>query len=469
VSVLACRRACGRPPRDHAVFVRTTSDLAVAVGHSVDPAAWRGLFDTVMARVAGRFARVEPRRTARAFVLGLLSGIERKNCWWLAEHAGRSGPQTMQRLLREAVWDADALRDDVRDLVVEHLGHPDGVLIPDETGFCKKGTHSVAVQRQYTGTAGRIENAQVAVFLGYASTAGRALIDRRIYLPACWSEDCDRRAAAGVPTEVEFATKPRLAFNMIADAIAADVPAGWVAADEVYGNDAVFRAGVQALGLGYVLAVACDHRVTVNHGRSRMRADHLAAGLPDTAWQQLSAGVGAKGPRWYAWAWIQIDATGSNQTLLIRRNTTTGELAFYRCYSPAPVTLSTLVRVAGIRWSVEESFQAAKGQVGLDHYQVRGWTPWHRFVTLAMLALALLTALATRAAPAANPDPHRHAHDNGPIAHTTGEIRRLFNALLNTPPAQLIDQLRWSSWRRNHQGRARQAHYRRRLTAASSP
>ena len=436
------------------------------MGHSVTPAQWHGLFDGVMTRIAGRFARAEPRHTARQFVLGLLSGIERKNCWWLAEHAGHGGPQAMQRLLREAVWDADALRDDVRDLVVEHLGHPDGVLIADETGFLKKGEHSVAVQRQYTGTAGRIENAQVAVFLGYASPAGRALIDRRIYLPASWSEDPERCAAAGVAEGVAFATKPRLALDMVTAAVQAQVPARWATGDEVYGNDPAFRAGVQALGLGYVLAVACDHRITVNHGTTRMRADQIAAELPDGAWQRYSAGIGSKGPRWYAWAWIEAStAAEPGQTLLIRRNTTTRELAFYRCWTPTPVTLATLVRVAGTRWCVEESFQAAKGQVGLDHYQVRGWKPWHRFITLAMLALAFLAMLAAAAAPPPNRDPHHHAHNRNPIALTTAEIRRLFTALLNKPAHRLTHLLHWSSWRRRHQAQARQAHYRRRLAA----
>jgi len=438
----------------------------VAAGHSVDPAGWQLAFDGVMSRVAGRFARVEPRRTVRAFVLGLLSGVERKNCWWLAEHAGHAGPQAMQRLLREAVWDADAVRDDLRDVVVGALGRPDAVLIADETGMLKKGTQSIGVQRQYTGTAGRIENAQVAVFLAYASSAGRALIDRRIYLPASWIADPERCAAAGMPEGVAFATKPRLALNMIAAALQARVPAGWATGDEVYGNDPSFRAGVQALGLGYVLAVACDHRVTVNQGTTRMRADQIAAGLPDAAWQRYSAGVGSKGPRWYAWAWVEASSvTEPGQTLLIRRNTTTGELAFYRCWTPTPVTLATLVRVAGTRWCVEESFQAAKSQVGLDQYQVRGWKPWHRFVTLAMLALAFLSTLTAATAPPANPDPHHHAHDRSPIALTTAEIRRLFTALLGTPSHGLTHLLRWSSWRRRHQAHARQAHYRRRLAA----
>ena len=266
------------------------------MGPSVEQAGLWSLFDQVAGRIAGRFARVEPRRTARLFLLGLLSGVERKNCWNLAEQAGLGDPQPMQRLLREAVWDADAVRDDVRDLVVEHLGTPGAVLVVDETGFLKKGGHSIGVQRQYTGTAGRIENAQVAVFLAYACPAGRALIDRRVYLPASWTEHPERCAAAGTPEQTGFATKPRLALEMIEQARAAGVPADHVAADEVYGNDPAFRAGIKALGLGYVLAVACDHRVTVQ-GRIRRRVDRIAADLPRSAWQRYSAGAGSKGPR----------------------------------------------------------------------------------------------------------------------------------------------------------------------------
>ncbi|MGH8883553.1 MAG: IS701 family transposase, partial [Stackebrandtia sp.] len=256
-----------------------------------------------MGRVAGRFARAEPRRAARDLVLGLLSPVERKNCWGLAEHAGHGGPQGMQRLLRTAVWDADGLRDDVRSYVVDHLGHPDGVLIPDETGFLKKGVCSVGVQRQYSGTAGRIENSQVAVFLSYASPLGRALIDRRVYLPKSWTDAPVRCAAAGVPDDVQFATKPELALDMLTDAVAAGVDAGWVASDEAYGDNGAFRAGVAALGLSYVLAVSCDHRIPIGGGKTT-RADALAATLPAASWQRISAGTGSKGPRWYDWVWI---------------------------------------------------------------------------------------------------------------------------------------------------------------------
>ena len=289
-------------------------------------------------------------------MLGLLSPVERKNCWWLAEQAGHADPQAMQRLLRTAAWDADKVRDDLRGFVAAQLGHAGGVLICDETGFLKKGTGSVGVQRQYSGTAGRIENSQVGVFLSYASARGRALIDRRVYLPRCWIDDRQRCAAAGVPAEVGFATKPELALDMITDAVAARMPAAWAASDELYGDNGAFRAGVAKLGLGYVLAVSCDHRIPAfPGGKRRLRADRLAAAVPHGCWQRISAGTGAKGPRWYDWAWASAHQPG--HSLLIRRGSD-GTLAFYRCWSPGPVTLSTLVRD---RWHALERGRTVPG------------------------------------------------------------------------------------------------------------
>jgi SRSO17 transposase len=433
------------------------------------------MFDELMSQIAGRFGRVEPRRTAREFVAGLLSPMERKNCWWLAEQAGHADPQAMQRLLRTTVWDADAVRDDLRAFVTARLGHARGVLIPDETGFLKKGTRSVGVQRQYSGTAGRIENCQVGVFLSYASPLGRALIDRRVYLPRSWADDRQRCAAAGIPAGVEFTTKPQLALDMITDAVAAGMPASWVAADELYGDNGAFRAGVAALGLGYVLAVSCDHRIPAfPGGKRRLRADQIATALPAHCWHRVSAGTGSKGPRWYDWAWAGAQQPG--HSLLIRRGSD-GQLAFYRCWSPAPTPLATLVRVAGMRWAVEEGFQAAKSQAGLDHYQVRTWTAWHRFTTLAMLALAFLMACAAQETPAPPADPWHHARTRGPIALTAAEIRRLFGALIITPlraqvaapPHAISHAQHWSNWRRLHQGNARRSHYQRRLATDLGP
>jgi SRSO17 transposase len=412
------------------------------------PAQWRRTIDLVTSSFAGRFARVEPRRAAAGFVTGLLADLEIKTCWQLAEQAGHGRPDAMQRLLYRAKWDADAVRDDVRQVVVDRLGDPDGVLVVDETGDLKKGVHTVGVQRQYTGTAGRIENAQVGVFLAYASRHGHTLIDRRVYLPKSWTGDRDRCERAGVPD---------------------DVPARWVAADEAYGNNTSLRALLRKLRLGYVLAVSCDHLVPIDGGKTRCRADRLAADLPATAWTRRSAGDGSKGPRFYDWAWLaDVGADGDpdddgRHSLLIRRNHTTGELAFYRCWTPGPGTLAQLVRVAGVRWIVEESFQAAKGQVGLDQHQVRRWTSWHRFTTLALAALAVL---AICAADARTSD--RHAQPDM-IELTVNEIRRLINVLLIRPTRSIAYRLRWSNWRRRHQAQARRAHYARRLNLELQP
>lgn len=410
----------------------------------------------LMDRVAGRFARAETRQRVRALVQGLVSDLPRKNCWSLAEYAGDASPDGMQHLLRKAAWDADAVRDDLRDLAVEYLGKQHAVLVLDETGDLKKGTHTVGVQRQYTGTAGRIENAQVAVFATYATDRGHTLIDRELYLPRCWSDDPDRRAAAGVPDDVEFTTKPQLAARMITRAVQASVPAGWVAADEVYGANTALRTELESHQLGYVLAVACNHHVST--GAGTIRADTVITSLPRRAWQRVSAGAGAHGQRYYDWALIDLNEpdVAGQRWLLARRNRTTDELAYYRCYSPHPVPLSTLVGVAGRRWTVEESFQTAKGQTGLDQHQVRRWRSWYRWTTLVLLAHALLaitTAVArTQPAPA------------GLIPLTLPEIARLLYAVINSSPEQIAHILAWSTWRRRHQHRARQAHYQRQST-----
>ncbi|MFF8442786.1 IS701 family transposase [Streptomyces californicus] len=316
-----------------------------------------------MAKIAGRFVRVEPRATARAFVTGLLSDVERKNCWSQAEHCGHRRPDAMQRLLRSARWDADAVRDDVRDRVVERLGDPDGVLIVDETGFLKKGDNSAGVQRQYSGTAGRIENPRTEVLLACTSGRGRTLIARRLYLPKDSScADQPRRAPAGIPEQAVFATKPHLARDMIATALDADTPARWVTEDEVYGQDPSLCTEWEARGTGYALAVSCATHVRINDGRTPVRADTAAASLPERAWQIHSAGAATKGQHTYRWAWIALDGDGTRRQLLVRRNTIPGERAFYLCFTPQPTPLSTLVRVAGARWSIEECFQAAKGK-----------------------------------------------------------------------------------------------------------
>ena len=264
----------------------------MAAGPSVDPGRWLGVFDELMDRIAGRFGRVEPRRRARAFVLGLLADLPRKNCWSIAEHAGDASPSGMQHLLGRARWDADGVRDDLRAFITGHLGHDGAVLVIDETGDVKKGSATAGVQRQYTGTAGRTENAQVAVYLSYAAPAGHALIDRELYLPRSWTSDPGRCQAAGIPPGAEFATKPALARRMLARTLDAEVPARWVAADEVYGADPGLRADLEERRTGYVLAVACRHQVTT--GLRRQRADELARRLPRAA---CSAAPRVPGPK----------------------------------------------------------------------------------------------------------------------------------------------------------------------------
>ena len=425
----------------------------MAAGHSVDPGRWLVEFDELMGRIAGRFARVEPRRRARAFVLGLLSGLQRKNCWTIAEQAGDATPDGMQHLLAGARWDADAIRDDLRDYVAGHLGDPGAVLVVDETGDLKKGTASAGVQRQYTGTAGRVENCQVAVFLTYAAPRGHALIDRELYLPRSWTTDPARRQAAGIPEGTVFATKPALARVMIARALDAGTPAGWAAGDEVYGADPGLRADLERRQIGYVLAVAKHHQVTP--GLRGCRADKLTASLPPRAWQCLSAGSGAKGHRYYDWAWVAIGpARPGYRWLLVRRNRRTRELAYYRCYCPRHVPLATLVKVAGLRWTAEENFQASKGLTGLDEHQVRRWASWYRWTTLAMLAIAFLTIAAAI----------EHTHSPAPagqIPLTRNEIAALFATVLIQPARDARHRLRWSTWRRRHQHRATTSHYQR--------
>ena len=409
--------------------------------------------DDAFALVAGRFRRREVRLRARACLAGMLSGLERKTAWSLAEHAGEARPDGMQRLFTTARWDEDQVRDDVRGYVTAALGDPEGVLIGDDTGFEKKGTCSAGVQRQYTGTAGKITNCQIGVFLAYASPKGRALIDRELYLPRSWTGDEDRLAAARVPEKTAFTTKPQLLQAMTERAIAAGVPFAWVTADEAYGDNGPLRTFLQERRLAYVLAVSRDHVITTAAGRRR--ADAMAAALRKTAWQRMSCGNGAKGRRWYDWAIIATDRP--EISLLIRRSIARpSELAFYLCHTPRPVPLARLVQVAGARWAVEECFQAGKNEAGLDHYQVRLYKAWYRYVTLAMLALAWLAV--TRATLADPGQPGQPPETR--LTTSANEIRRMFTTLCS-PPGDEQHARHWSRWRHRHQERARHCHYQR--------
>jgi SRSO17 transposase len=364
----------------------------------VDLAGWIASLDAVVELIAGRFPRVEPRRRVGAYLRGLLAGLERKNGWTLAEHAGAVSPDGMQRLLRTAGWDVDGVRDDLRGYVLDGLGDPGGVWVVDETGFIKKGIRSAGVARQYTGTSGKIDNCQLGVFLAYASPRGRALVDRELYVPTSWTEDALRCAAAGIPPEVSFATKPQLGLAMLARAQAAGVLSGWVTADEVYGQNPTFRAWLAERGVPFVLATRSDDMLTCPDGH-RHQAKNLAALVGERTWERRSAGSGAHGARVYDWTVVALDPAGLpagwSHWLLVRRQTDpslgkTPELAFYRCAGPASTPVPELIRIAGARWAIEECFQTAKNEAGLDHYQVRYYQAWYRHITLAMLATAYL-------------------------------------------------------------------------------
>jgi SRSO17 transposase len=383
--------------------VMEDSRMLAGDGH----AAWSESFNEMFAQVAGVFSNARVRRHGRAYLLGLLSQTERKNSWWLAEFAGEASPDGMQRLLNFSPWDEDACRDAVCRYAVRQFGDPGAVLAVDETGFLKKGRMSAGVARQYTGTAGRVENCQVGVFLAYCAPDGaRALIDRELYIPRKWAEDRERCRAAGIGDDVPLSTKPQLARAMIGRALDAGVPFRWVTGDEAYGGNPELRKWLEAEEIPYVLAVACNAMIPTAAGAKR--ADVLAGLVPARAWQRLSCADGSKGPRLYDWALIGTDS--GKHWLLVRRSLQPGEkgeleLAFYRCYSPRPVTLAELAAVAGARWGVEDCFAEAKNEAGLDHYQVRRYRAWYRHITLAMLAHAFLAVTAHAARPAQAP-PH---------------------------------------------------------------
>ena len=356
-------------------------------------AAWGAVLAALRERLAPRFSRAEPRRRVRAYLAGLVGTAARKNGWQLAEDAGEATPYGMQRLLAGAKWEAEAVRDDLRAFVVERLGDAAGVLVVDETGFLKQGGKSAGVARQYSGTAGRIENCQVGVFLAYAVPGGCAFLDRALYLPDEWAADADRRAEAGVPGTVAFATKSELAQAMLARAFAAGVPAARVVGDTVYGGDEL-RRWLERQGRGYALAVPSDHGVWTWGERAEARA--LADALPDDAWVCASGGEGAQGPRWYDWACLALPyeaADGWAHWLLVRRSISDpAERAYYRVHAPADTAPGAMVRAVGRRWCIEAAFADAKGLAGLADYEVRRWDGWHRHVTLSLLAHAALVA-----------------------------------------------------------------------------
>ena len=358
---------------------------------------WAEAVEGLHERLAPYFRRTEPRRRVRAYMEGLLGRAERRNGWHMAEAAGEQTPYGMQRLVASASWDADAVRDDLRGYAVEHLGSPDAVLVVDETGFLKKGRKSAGVARQYSGTAGRVENCQIGVFLAYAAPEGVALIDRELYRPKEWTEDRERCREAHIPDEVPFATKPQLARQMLERAFATDVPHAWITADEVYGQDRRLRLWLEEQERSFVLAVSSQEKPWIWWERAprQIRVDKIADRVPKGGWHRTSAGKGSKGERLYEWALVELYrwmTPGGVHRLLVRRSLEDPEeRAYYIVFSPQGASLEELVRVAGCRWRIEIAFEAAKQEVGLDQYEVRKWGAWYRFITLAMFAHAFLS------------------------------------------------------------------------------
>ena len=361
---------------------------------------WSAYLVELHARIAHHFLRPEVRERAYRYLTGLLGEMGRKNSWQMAEAIGEVTPRGVQHLLNDAHWDPDAVREDLREYVVEHLGdEASGVLIVDETGFLKKGEKSVGVARQYTGTAGKKENCQVGVFLCYASEEGAAFVDRALYLPKEWTDDPQRLSEAGVPEGVRFATKGELAKEMLRRAFEADVPARWVVADTVYGMPRGLRGWLEKRERSYVLAVTSSKGV-YQEGTQR-RVSEVSRSLPEESWIRAAAGKGSKGERLYDWACVELPESGmyreslrAGRWLLMRRSITDPEeIAYYLCYAPAHTTVHELIRVAGRRWVIEDCFEAAKGELGLDEYEVRKWDGWHRHVTLCLLAHAYLAVV----------------------------------------------------------------------------
>lgn len=415
---------------------------------------------------------------ATSYVHGLLLPLAKKNGWSIAEATGKRNPQAHQRLLRSAVWEHEELRRNRHEWIVEHYDSPGGILVFDETGFLKRGTQSVGVARQYSGTAGKTENCQIAVFAAYVSEERHVLWDGHLYLPKQWCEDTERLKKAGVPAEVSFRTKPDQAWEMYKAAKDSGLSIQWVAADTVYGGNPGLRANLIDVRQKFVMAVQRDTHVysgrplkmhpagprrrrrrRARRNKKSLRVDEMVDKWPREAFRPVVVGDGSKGPRRYLWAARRVAIASSNGRvddlwLLVRRSVTTPEkTAYYLAWAPAKTPLETLARIASNRWHIEECFAEAKGEVGLADYQVRKWIPWHRHIELAMLAHLILVDLRRR---------HGEADEELPSL-TIPEIRRLLEMVIPPPPRPPTARLQWSKWRRRHNQRARLSHYRRRF------
>jgi SRSO17 transposase len=463
----------------------SSENMAVAV-----ETIWTATFEQVCQRIGHLFVRKATKHRVQSYLRGLLSPAERKNGWQIAEEIGEPTPYGVQYLLDRAKWDEDAVRDELRAYMCEALADPQAILILDETGFLKKGTKSVGVQRQYSGTAGRIENCQIGVFLAYASPKGHALIDRELYLPKSWTQNPERSQAAHVPAVTAFATKPTLALHMLQRTWDAAILAAWVTGDTVYGSNPPLRAALETRRQAYALAVSCQEQVDV--AGKRVRVDDLA----QEQWQRHSAGNGAKGPRLYDWMRIELsssDVEGWQRWLVIRQSLSSGakppDRTFFLVFAPTGTPLSEMIYALGGRWRIEQCFEVGKGEVGLDDYEVRSWQGWYRHTTLCLLAQAFLTVL--RIQSEGNEVDQHEEKENGVedetliskqaqdqqrpsqatsdlpvmIPLTLPEVRRLFYSLVEVAHFSSLYHLSWSCWRRMHQATAQLYHYKRRLAS----
>jgi SRSO17 transposase len=448
------------------VFLTTLSDVI----------RWQSSLTQLHARLACYFARPEPYQRLLRFVQAILSHVERKNGWQVAEQAREATPYGMQRLLSQAIWDEDGVRDEVRSFALEHLGTSQAIVAIDETSFPKRGKHSAGVKKQYCGTTGQVQNCQVGVFLSYITACGHTLIDRELYVPHDWCEDQARCQQVGIPDTIPFRTKPDLALQMLERLHQARVPVDWVVADSVYGGYADLRTWLETHQYPYVGAVACDEPVVLQTpgGVRRVEVrDVPALLLTDSSWQQLSLSEGSKGPRLFDWACVPLLHRGVDDgwhSLLIRRTLdATPELAYYLVFAPPTTSLSAKVTALGGRWRIEEDFANGK-DLGLDHYEVRSFVGWYRHITLVMLALAFLASIAAAArqgeqepALAEEPCADLPCADLWPLSVL--EARHLLALLLFPAPSSVKLVIEWSAWRRWHQRLASFFHTRRRLKA----
>jgi SRSO17 transposase len=433
---------------------------------------WSQELERLHARIAPRFVRPEPRRRALAYLKGIVSSIERKNGWQLAEHAGEARPDGMQRLLNSAVWDADLVRDDLRAYILERLGDPQAVLVLDETSFRKRGKKSAGVANQHCGTTDRLENCQVGVFLAYASRLGHTLLDRELYLPLRWTLDRKRCQEAGIPTSVRFQTKCEQARQMIERLWKARIPFSWVVADTVYGGNLDLRIWLESHQYSYVLAVACTEAVEIRTGEGRKRmtvaqAEALLFHAED--WQQLSMSHGTKGPRLFDWAVMpmlhQCEEDGRHFLLIRRRLDDPSEKTYYFVFAPLGTTLVEMVKAIGQRWCIEECFETGK-DMGLEDYEVRCWTAWYRHITLVMIVQACLAGICAAARMLTTEPTTAEETPIYPLLPLTiPEVRHLLAHLVFPPPRSATLVLAWSWWRRCHQSRASFYHTKRRLKA----